>query len=91
MQPRGDIPEKDEVEPEQSGSKLELVSELLQAGSVVHLYLRNLPEGEDIHCYRYNTHVYPMFGDNGLIYTQVDEEDKWIFPEEITFIERHYE
>jgi hypothetical protein len=91
MQTRGDIPEKDEVEPEQSGSKVGLVNELLEAGSVAHLYLRNLPEGDDIHCYPYNTHVYPEFGDNGLIYTQVHEEDKWICPEESTLTERHYE
>lgn len=91
MDANGDIPDKSEIEPNGS-TMLELFTEVLEHGEA-HVYLENLPEGEDIHCKQFNTHVFEDFGhfNQGLIYTQVNEEDKWIDPDAITMVERHYE
>lgn len=96
MDEKGDIPERDEIEPEnlaagdlgvEAEAKAAVVEELVnEAGGVAHLYLSHTDE--DYHLYGYDTHV---FVDKGLVYFHADDEDHWVFAGDIEMIERHYE
>lgn len=86
MEAKGDIPEKEEVKPINVDTKLGVIKEVLDNGGTAHVYLRH--SEDDVHLYDYATHV---FEDVGVIYTQVDEVDMWIFPQDVTAVERHYE
>lgn len=90
----GDIPDRDEVNPEldeglsQQRRNAVLADQILSQGGVAHVYLPYTEEGEDIHCKAFDTHV---FVDQGLLYTMVGDDEMWIPAENIVNFERHYD
>lgn len=97
MKDKGDIPERDEIKPEDVDEdlvsdtakyKVQVAKEVLDNGEV-HVYMDHTQgEGEDIHLKAYFSHCFP---DLGLIYWHSDDEDHWLHGDDITMIERHYE
>jgi len=78
----GDILPADEVEP--SGSnKFEIIAEALKSGEI----LIRTRDGKEFELHEYDTHLFPM---SETIYTQEDDNDQWIFADEVVSIERHY-
>jgi hypothetical protein len=97
MDGKGDIPEKDEVLPKSAKrgyEQVNVIEEALGKGGLVHVYM--MGRTDDIHLEDYKTHVWTdVRNDYGLIYTMVEndegeEVEKWLFPEYISDIERHY-
>jgi hypothetical protein len=98
MQDKGDIPERDEVQPEDTDTdlvpdeakyKAQLVQEVLESGGVAHVYLNHTDgHGEDRHLYPFFTYVFP---EHGLVYWHADDEDHWAYAGDMTLVERHYE
>lgn len=99
MDEKGDIPERREVEPENTNTdlvpdeakyKAQLVREIINdAGGVAHVYFNHTDgHGEDRHLYQFNTHVFP---EHGLVFWHADDEDHWGYGGDITLVERHYE
>lgn len=99
MDPKGDIPDKAEIDPEatsispSSCAKVEIVDTILKNGGVAHVYLKSVTTtdehgAEDIHLHDFNTH---RFTDSGLIFYHADDKDVWICGDDIGVIERHYE
>lgn len=95
MEPKGDIPERDEIEPDnitggdlgaEAQAKANVVQEVLDNGGVAHVYLSHTDV--DYHLYDFNTHVFP---DKGMVFFHADDEDHWVFAGDIEMIERHYE
>lgn len=97
MKEKGDIPEREEVEPDDADASLvpddakyraQLVKEVLNGGQA-HVYFSHTDgHGEDRHLYPMFTHVFP---EHGLIYWHADDEDHWGYAGDITLVERHYE
>lgn len=79
---KGDIPERDEVAPSATG-KMALLAELLDRGeTIVHLI-----DGSSEELHGYDTY---LFTDEGVIYTQNDEDaEVWFFASEIVELEQH--
>jgi len=78
----GDIPDRDEVEPE-SGYKPDLLAELVERGET-QVTLRS---GTEYELHGYDTYV---FETKGVVYTQNEDEDEvWFFTGEITDLEQH--
>ena len=93
MDEKGDIPERDEVMPGvMDGPKAtyNLVKELCDIGEI-HVYLSRGGDEHEVHVKPWRSHFYDDFGKHGLIYTLVGDDEKWIFPRQITDIEGHYE
>lgn len=98
MKDNGDIPDKDEVRPEnvddslvdpEAQYKVQLVSEIMSNGGIAHIYFGHTQgEGNDIHLHTFNTHLFP---DLGLIYWHAEDEDHWGYGGDIEMVERHYE
>lgn len=98
MKQHGDIPDRDEIEPnidepdivpDEAKYKARIVKTILDNGGVAHIYLKNTEkEGKDLHLYSYTTYVFP---NKGIIYWHAEDEDHWAFANDITMIERHYE
>lgn len=98
MEEKGDIPERDEIEPDvpqvspSACSKVELVDEIINSGGIAHVYLKSVnyvgdDDAEDIHLYEYNTH---RFVEEGVIFFHADDADHWIMGDDIGMVERHY-
>lgn len=98
MREKGDIPDRDEVEPENTDNSLvpdeakhraQHVKEVLDNGGQAHVYFAHTDgHGEDRHLYSFFTHVFP---EHGLVYWHAEDEDHWGYAGEITLVERHYE
>jgi hypothetical protein len=98
MDDKGDIPERDEVEPENTDTSLvpkeakykaQLVKEIMESGGQAHVYFKHTQgEGEDRHLYPFFTHVFP---EHGLVYWHAHDEDHWGYAGDMTLVERHYE
>lgn len=97
MDKKGDILDRNEIEPEhvdtalvsdEAKYKVQLVKEVLESGGAAHVYLGHTPPGADKHLFEYNVHV---FEDEGLVYTHGDDIDQWIYGGDIEMVERHYE
>lgn len=99
MDPKGDIPDAEDVEPPSDGklsptalAKVAMVEEILNSGGVAHVYLESVtvPQGEaeDFHLHSYNTHCYP---ETGWIYVHGDDRDRWMPGSDIGLVERHYD
>lgn len=95
MKEKGDIQDRDEARPraieDDAAVKFSIIREAFEKGGVIHVYLRGQSEGEDIHLTKFKSHLYEDVGDHGVIFTMIGDEEKWIFPEEVTHIERHYD
>jgi hypothetical protein len=101
MDTKGDIPPREEIEPdvafgEQAQNAVALVDEIIDAGGVAHIYLDSVvgtedddeDAAEDYHVHEYNSH---RFLDKGLIFFHGEDVDKWVPGYNIGLIERHYE
>ncbi|WP_153952889.1 hypothetical protein [Halosegnis longus] len=90
---QADIPDRSEVKPERfNGNKASLVAEAIQAGAEIHAYFPNTEPGADVHISPTHSHVFTSArGGKGLIYVKDGGEEKWLFPEEILYLERHDE
>jgi len=103
MEEQGDIPDREEINPEleneelytvESIRKASVLATILEAGGTVHIYLphRSVGNGDeddaDLHCTQYNTHI---FKSQGIVFVHGDDEDHWVFGEDIGEFERHYE
>lgn len=98
MEEKGDIPDRDEIEPDipqvspTACSKVELVDQIIEAGGIAHVYLKSINHvedgGEDLHLHDYNTH---RFVEQGVIFLHADDVDHWILGDDIGVVERHYE
>lgn len=92
MEGKGDIPERDEVEPpaslnsDEASAKVKALQALVESGGG-HAYLESVP-GDDEHFYEYNTHFFP---EKGWVYFHGEDKDKWVPGTDIGMIERHYE
>jgi hypothetical protein len=95
---KGDIPDREEVEPESvelvspsASAKVSMVDELLERGPV-HVYVDSVNDEDegasDIHLNVFDTHA---FAEQGVIYTHGDDKDRWIFGDDIGVVEAHYE
>jgi hypothetical protein len=83
----GDIPDRDEVEPD-SNKKALLLGELLERGETI----AHLQDGSTQELHGYDTHVYskPKSSRPGVVYTQNESEDEvWFFTTEIVSLEQH--
>lgn len=84
----GDIPDRTAVEPSKP-SKMGLLTELLARGETL-VYLEGSNPSTDEPAYElhgYDTHVY---GGNGVVYTQNDDEDEcWFFVDQVISFEQH--
>jgi len=95
---KGDIPERSAVHPPNFGNgdpKVSLVDDIVSSGGVAHVYCKSINrapddqvDAEDIHVYDYNSH---RFTDRGILYVLLEDEEYWIFGDDIGAVERHYE
>ena len=100
MDEKGDIPDKDEIDPGLEGglspaacSKVSLVDTIVDSGGVAHVYLKSVnyvgdDDGEDLHLHDFNTHRFP---EQGVVFAHADDTDMWIMGDDIGMVERHYE
>lgn len=98
MDDKGDIPERDEVKPENTDTSLvpkeakykaQLVKEVMESGGQAHVYFKHTQgEGEDRHLHPFFTYVFP---EHGLVYWHAHDEDHWGYAGDMTLVERHYE
>lgn len=79
---KGDIPDREDAKPS-GGDKIALVKEITDTGEAeVHVSYREEP----YECHRYDTYV---FDEPRCFYTEDDDEEAWVFPDEITAVHRH--
>ncbi len=84
---KSDIPPRDEVQPDLPDSKINLAKEIAATGEA-EIHLRGREEPAEVHAYDSY-----FFAGRGLIYTEgytdEDDDDVWIFAEDISYISRH--
>jgi hypothetical protein len=100
MRATGDIPEKDEVEPVnlEGARSVDIIKEVVEGtdesggSGEIHAYFPNLEIGEDIHIKERQSHIWPdVRGGKGLIYVLNGDVERWLFPEDVVFLEYHYD
>jgi len=89
----GDIQDKADVSPD-ALNKYELIKELVGSRGRTHVYYANhRDEGtggahDDIHLNEDNTH---FLDDQGWVFVQHGDVQRWLFPEAVLFVENHYD
>lgn len=82
---KGDIPERDEVEPNAHGI-FNVLRELLDDhGTEVIVHFE---DGSTEELHSHDTYIWPTFE---VVYTQSNDNDVWFGSEDVVKVERHYE
>lgn len=92
METKGDIPNREDIEPptelsEDAKARVELLDEVISSGGSGHAYLVSV-DGPDEHFHDYNTHRFP---EKGWVFKHGEDKDFWIPGTDLGTIERHYE
>ena len=90
MYEKGDIQDRDEVEPD-ADTRYELIKELVEDRGGVHVYYPNHRDEhdgahDDIHLD--TDHCY-FFDDTKTIFVQDDGVQRWLFADDVLFVEKH--
>jgi len=86
----GDIQDRDEVAPDAT-SRYGLIKELVEDRGGVHAYYANHRDEtdgahDDIHL---DADVVYFFDDAEVIFVQDDGVQRWLFPDDVLFLEKH--